>query len=382
MPREQIMSGTVWSEDDIAIIRSVAGLKQNDPEFIAAAAKVGRSLASVRCKLRVLGVRDMNRTYAPPPKVEPPHVKRSDVLEMKVAALEQELARTAVVSDRVNVTTRADESLTAEQLWDSAERDSLLRLKDAFEKHRFEAVLPDKPCGIAFVSDLHIAPGTPCDFTRMREDARLIAATPGLYCVLGGDYVDNHIKHRAAIMAARSQPGDQWHLFNYYLSILAHKVIAMISGNHDDWTNSIGGIDMLHVIAKQQRLAYAPDEARIAIRCGAQNYKVAVRHQFRLNSSFNQTHSPKQWFRNGTEDFDIGVVCHHHEPASEHCILHGQKRWVARPGAYQYTSAYSRQLGYNPSLPTCPTAIIFPHERRIVGFDDVRDAALMLRGLQ
>lgn len=362
-----------WTEAEDAVIEQLRGMSQGDPRYAAVCQQLGRSVASTRNRLKRTGKVAQARPQAT--------VNNAEFLAMQVASLEQKLAQQETHHNRVPVTSYVAPDDTDETLWAAAERRTATLINAAYERHRFEATLPSKVCGIAFVSDQHIAPESPCDLARMREDAKLIASTPNLFAVLGGDGVDNHIKHRSAILNSRSTPGDQWRLFNFYLGIFAHKVIALVSGNHDDWTVAVAGVDMLKEIAAKNRIAYAPDEARINVTCGTQQYKVAIRHQYRLNSSFNQTHSPKQWFRNGTEEFDVGVICHHHEPASEHCILHGKKRWVARPGSYQYTSAYSRQLGYNPALPTCPTVILFPDERRLVGFDDVRDAALLLKGL-
>ena len=136
----------------------------------------------------------------------------------------------------------------------------------------------------------------------------------------GGDQIDNHIKHKSAIMAARSQPGDQYRLLEYYLSILGTRCLLMVSGNHENWSNQFAGVDVLKTLAKQQQIFYAPDEAWLEVEIGEQRYTVAMRHQYRMNSSFNQTHSVKQWLRHGEREFDIGCIGHHHEAAIEQTL--------------------------------------------------------------
>lgn len=269
-----------------------------------------------------------------------------------------------------------------EQLWQREEKRGQLAIRRAKEVAQFRFEAPGPHVMIAVVSDMHIAPGTPVDFRKMRADAELIRDTPGLYCILAGDQVDNHIKHRTAILAARSQPEDQYKLFEYYLGIIASKCLVVTSGNHDDWTNNFAGVDVLGRIVRDRRVFYSPDEAWLEVKVGAQNYVVAVRHQYRFGSSFNQTHTVKQWLRMGPREFDVGVIGHHHEAAIEQCIYRDRFRWVARPGSYQITSAYSRQLGFNHAIPTCPTFLFHGDDHDITGWKSVEAMARSLKALK
>lgn len=267
-----------------------------------------------------------------------------------------------------------DDDEPMEAVWRREEERAGRKIRKAAEGSTFRWRAPGPHLLLAFVSDQHVAPGTPVDFRAMREDAELIRATPHCYAILGGDGVDNHIKHRSAILNARSQPEDQFKLFEYYLQILGDKSLMMVSGNHDNWTTAFAGVDVLGRIARDQRLCYAPDEAFMEVGVGTQTYKVAVRHQYRLNSSFNQTHAVKQWLRLGEREFDIGCIGHHHEHAVESFIYRGKMCWGCRPGSYQITSAYSRQYGWNASIPTTPTFLVRGDRREIVGFPTLRAA--------
>ena len=273
-----------------------------------------------------------------------------------------------------------DPDLDIDEVWRKAEEDSQQRIEKARNHARFSVQLPsDRVSAISFASDQHIAPGTPVDFKRMREDAELIAETDDLYAILGGDGVDNHVKHISAIIAARSQPSDQYVLYEHYLQILLDSLICVTSGNHDLWSNQYAGIDVVSAICKKKKLAYAPYEARVDVGCGSQKYKVAVRHQYKFNSQMNQTHAVKQWLRLGEDVFDIGCICHHHEAAIEQTMHYNKIVWCCRPGAYQITSAYSQQYGFNASVPTCPTFLVFPDRHHIIGLHSVSDAPKILR---
>lgn len=308
---------------------------------------------------------------------------RAASAEMEVAALRAENERLRKV-DQAVVTCKADEDSEPEddpaELWRKAEADCERRISKAHRSSRFSIQFPaGRPIALCVASDQHIAPGTPVTLRRMREDAELIASTPGMYVLLGGDATDNHIKHRAAVIAARSQPSDQLKLFDYYLSIMLDKVCVVISGNHDAWANQLAGVDPLQMLCEKNKVHYSPFVARIDVSIGNQSYKVALRHQFRMNSSFNDTHAVKQWQRLGEEDFDVGVICHNHTPAVEDHLYRGRHVVAMRPGSYQVLSAYSVQFGWNATMATCPTVILWPESRRIMSFFDVRDAAAALR---
>ena len=248
-------------------------------------------------------------------------------------------------------------------LWDQAEKKNEKAVNKALNRSKFDVKMGNDPVGICFVSDQHISVSNSVCLRRMRQDAELIAETDGLFACLGGDGVDNHVKHRSALLAAKSSPGDQWLLYEYYLGLFAHKVIAMISGNHDAWTEGFAGLDMVQWIAKKNRVCYAPAEAHLDVDVGGQEYLISFRHQYRMNSTFNETHAPKQWLRHGDRLFDVGCVCHHHSPAMEECLIMGDHRIFCRPGSYQITSSHSRQYGYNLTTPTCPTVVFYPGER-------------------
>jgi len=269
-----------------------------------------------------------------------------------------------------------------ERMWDECEKDGQRRIDIAHKKSRFRQKFDKGPIAISFISDQHIAPGTACDFKRMRDDALLIRNTPGLYACLAGDGVDNHVKIRAAVLGARSTPDEQWALFDYYLRLFAEKILVVCSGNHDAWTVQLSGVDVLKRIAEANRVRYCPAEARIDVEVGDQFYQIAFRHQYRYNSSFNQTHCVKQWFRMGEQTFDIGVIGHHHEAAIEAFVAQGDVRWAARPGSYQIATPYSTQFGFPQARPTCPTFILFPDTKKIIGFWDVRHAVVMLDALR
>lgn len=281
------------------------------------------------------------------------------------------------------VTSEAPARTDAAKLWDICERQTAHDVaRHAAERLVSVSVPDDRPIGLAFMSDQHIRTSGPIQLTRMREDAEIVRDTDGLYAVLGGDIADNHVKHLSAMIGGGSKVADEWRLADHYLKIFAPKILALISGNHDDFTRDAAGIDKIGDVAQINGIHYAPDEVMIHLDLGGVLYRVKMRHQYRYGSSFNLVHTVKRLWEMGQDPFDIGVVCHHHEAALEPFTKHGRTVWGARPGSYQLTSSYGRRYGFNLSTPTCPTFVLFPDRHEIMGFVDVRQAAGFLSYLR
>lgn len=265
-----------------------------------------------------------------------------------------------------------------EAVWQREEERSARAIRKAREASTFRWTAPGKHLLLSILSDLHIGAAY-TDYKRLREDAELIRDTPGCFCVLVGDAVDNHIKIRSAVLAQEMVPDKQYHLFEYWLQIVGDKILVVTSGNHDDWTVSHAGVDVLGRIVRSKRVFYAPNEAWMELSVGAQKYVVAVRHQYHMNSKYNVTHAVKQWLRFGMREFDVGVVGHHHEAAIEQTVYRGRHRVVARPGSYQITSGYAEEKGWNHSLPTTPTVLLRGDQHGIIAWNGVREMAAGIR---
>lgn len=261
--------------------------------------------------------------------------------------------------------------------------------RSATRPYALTRIVTQQPIGICFPSDQHISMTGATRVDRLFEDAELIRDTPGMYCILGGDGCDNHLKHRRALVTSGSPPSEEWRLYNHYLATLGYRTLGIVSGNHDNWSVTFAGIDMVAHLAKNEKIHYAPDEIVMTIQLvndihapdessTGQEYVVKMRHKYRYSSSLNLLHTVKRMYDMGEDPFDIGVVCHHHEAAMETFNRHGLTRYAFRPGSYQVTTSYGREEGYNRSFPTCPTVVLWPGERRIEPFEDIRKAAAYL----
>jgi hypothetical protein len=357
------VNGKPWAESEFALLRQ---RKAEGVTLARIAAELGRTIEATKRQSRYINTERSEQPASP---------------EIKAAVAEFAKSAGAIPNPpKPQVLSAWCDEETIGETWKRQEEANARHIEKAKTRSIFSVDFPkDEPIAIAFISDQHIAPGTPVDMGRMRADAEYVRDTPNLFALLGGDGVDNHILIRSAMMAARSQPGDQYALFEYYLGIFAEKILALCSGNHDAWTDQVAGIDMVQWIAQRHKLCYSPSAFSIQVKVGGQPYKIVMRHQYRYNSSFNMTHAVKQLLRMGEDEFDIGCIGHHHEPADENGIYRGLHRWFCRPGSYQISSSYTRQYGWNSTYPTSPTIVLYPGKREMCGFMDMRKAGRFLR---
>ena len=372
-----------WTPDELATLETMLAAGADIHEI---AARLDRSTDSVRSRRNF-----QRRKLESKPAASVP---ADTVVEFENSALKSEIEELQKRLDTYNRQASASgvecewvDAWNGAEEWQRAENQAAKTIDKAAKRGRFKVNFPDdRPVAISCISDQHIAPGTACDFKRMREDAEMIRDTVDpipFYACLLGDGVDNHIKIQQAVLNASSTPDTQWRLFDHYLGIFGEKILTVISGNHDAWTPSVSGVDYLSKLAASRRICYAPAEARLTVNVGRQEYKLLLRHQCgRFNSSLNQTHVVKRFWEMGEEEFDIGVVGHHHAAALECFLKRGRKHYAARPGSYQISTPYSRQYAFEPSVPTCPTFILFPNARRMIGFDDLRDAVAATQGFK
>jgi hypothetical protein len=346
--------GVQWDQNDEAELARLAGEGLSLRQIAEA---TGKTYHQVKNKAQAMGVRTKGG-------VAPPTLTRvvSETPERVVVAPEE-----------------SDEE-PFDELLERAKRATTREVRKAAARRFCAAkIVTGKPVAIVFASDQHLTMHGPCDVERAFSDAEAIQQTPGMFALLGGDGVDNHIKHRAALVSKASRPTDEYRLYDGYLRTLGHKTLAVISGNHDDWTKDAAGVDMVGVLAARNRLHYASDVVVMTVKLVAspdddegQEYTIKLRHQYRFGSSLNLLHTVKRMYDMDGDQFDIGVVCHNHEAEVGTFNRHGTVRYGIRPGSYQLESAWSRRIGFGQSYPTCPGVVLWPGERRIELFEDLR----------
>ncbi len=191
------------------------------------------------------------------------------------------------------------------------------QLRETMNRRRQQTIrFPNRPVGISFAADNHIG-NEGVDYERMFAEAQLIADTDNLYAINVGDVVDNFIigKLMALRMFTSVSIPEEWALAKHYLETIGPKLLALVSGNHDQWSTAVGGVDQLRDVLSHVRpdALYGTDELLVNIEVGPLSIPARIRHKWQYSSVLNPTHGIERAFeRDQAKPFLLGVGAHTH----------------------------------------------------------------------
>ena len=261
--------------------------------------------------------------------------------------------------------------------------------KAAAQRHARLRIASKTPVAISLLSDAHVSPhGT--DLAALLEYADFVAATPGVYALGMGDLLDNPIKHRGGNVG---QIADDLRFLDLLVARFRGKLLGTTSGNHDDWSKVLAGVDHLLALAKRHKIHYAPDELLWVVEIVnpddaddvTATYRVHTRHQWRRGSALNPCHACWTWWQEDGMNWDgfpdVLAIGHNHVSAVESRQFESRDMWAIRPGTFQKDSSFARAKGYGRYRATTPTIVLPPTRAdRIVCFADPVDAVRFMNG--
>lgn len=253
----------------------------------------------------------------------------------------------------------------------------------ATEKNALQAnqgiTLPDGPCAIALFGDQHF--GGKCDYRRLRADADLVATTPNMYVIQGGDLVDNFIIGRLqAVQKQQATTFDQeLRAATWWVDRVAPSMVVWVGGNHESWTRKTSGIDFWRTRLQNCLCLYDPHQIRFTINHCGNTHRVMVRHKWRHGSVFNVTHGIEVGY-DRVASFDVGIGFHTHQATLCRPFLRdGQRRYAVLIGTYKLRDEYARELGFpNTAEGGGSGAFIFLPDGRLIWEDNLQTAAEIL----
>lgn len=234
-----------------------------------------------------------------------------------------------------------------------------------------------KPIAIVEMADLHLG-GIGTDMDAIDRDANLIAQTDGMYCVIGGDNVDNFLQ--AFLMSAMAgqviTASPQWLLFERYLSIIQAKILYARVGNHDAWTQKLAQVDKFGELMGKFKVLNVKHVGVAHIYVGTQEYVLEATHKWWGNSKLNDLHSAMRLLDFGVADgVDIAVVEHRHTPAAGWQNRRGKRRFLIRAGTYKTRDKYSAEHGFWGAEVAPACLVYWPDRHEIAIFHNVSVAA-------
>ena len=239
----------------------------------------------------------------------------------------------------------------------------------------------DSPVGLVNTSDWQLGQFG-VDYDSFEKDINFISDSPNLKCIIGGDGYQNIIQTSKIGSSHNQTPiSVQKGLYVLTLKKLVDSILAIKTGNHNYWTAMAEGEDWDGELAKRLKLIYLKHYALIHLKVGEMVYPILTMHQARFSSSFNLTHSCLQNQRMYFPKARIVVVEHHHQAAIEQYRYDNRECIAIRPGTYAVYDDFAQQYGFFGSHVCNPTVVLYPHEDKLVGFKDMRDAGIYLRSV-
>jgi hypothetical protein len=164
-------------------------------------------------------------------------------------------------------------------------------------------------------------------------------------------------------------------------------LLAIGTGNHNYWTTLADGEDwdgelVRRFRVKQPNLIYTKHGAMIHLQVGEMVYPMWREHAGPYESSFNPTHGPRQSQRVHHPGARIIIREHKHVGEMLQYRYDGLECVAIRPGTYSVYDDFAQQWGFYGAHVCNPTVVLWPYEDRLVGFKDMRDAFIYLRGLE
>ena len=240
----------------------------------------------------------------------------------------------------------------------------------------------DGPYGVVGLPDHHLNNlGT--QLRRAFDDAYTINRHPALFCVGIGDWLDNFIvgrlerERRKDIMSH----DDSWRMLEHYVTVLAPKLVAAISGNHMDWATQAGGVDVTKKLFTELGLGpiYDTDEIRVKLTSpNGASFTHKARHKYRGSSKYNAVHGILVNMLEGWQGEDIFWGGHIH--TAGHLSI--QKKWMGENrtvhgvqlAAYKSIDGYARQEGFRENVPfLVPMVVHDPARNKSIFFEDMHD---------
>ena len=248
------------------------------------------------------------------------------------------------------------------------------------ERKRNQRIVFDRgPIAFVWAADLHFG-DSGVDYERAFAEAELIRDTPGMFLGLGGDFVNNFIigKLQAVRMGARMSIPDEWALVRRYLRIVAPKLLLSVSGNHDNWTALLTGVDYFADVQDRltSKVIYDADDVLFTVKVGDWSIPCRARHKWRGKSIYNVTHAIERAAK-WDQDFLIGFGAHTHTGGYTRDMGVGGADGIAvQAGSYKRLDGFARRLGFaKPNHSTAVAVVINDEHRSLTGFNDLATCA-------
>ncbi|GIW70246.1 MAG: hypothetical protein KatS3mg101_0993 [Patescibacteria group bacterium] len=226
------------------------------------------------------------------------------------------------------------------------------------------------------LSDIHLgAEGT--DYQAVRKFLGVVKDYP-VYTVLLGDLGDffNPYKHPTGMAEDVVNADSQLLAMRNFFKEYKEKILAVATGNHDDWIYKTSGIEPYRWVCQDLNIPLLYSGGRLNLQVNEVNYKILLYHAIaRFNSSFNPTHAGKRMLELH-HDADIVISGDKHRFGMEKLVHRDKKPYIVQLGTFKTGDTYGkRSYGFAPdSQIGFPVLFLSAGEKNVEAIEDIETA--------
>lgn len=223
------------------------------------------------------------------------------------------------------------------------------------------------------IGDVHY--GNPC-FTESSEELldgyiEYIMNTEGAYTVLMGDLIESANRRATFKLKVTPQEQYEWIIKKFRPLADAGKIIAMISGNHENWIFTDKGFNIMKMLAISLDVPYLGDAGYIGMKVGKEFYTAYVTHPA---SGVTKKSSKIRMLEELGAIHEVNMImCGHiHSIIGEDQLklrpnfvsgdIDKVKQLLISTGAYLEYGDYAEQRRYKPEKMGAPKVKLYSHE--------------------
>lgn len=242
-----------------------------------------------------------------------------------------------------------------------------------------EVEYPDLPIVILLASDIHYG-SMGVNYHKLKEYLDIVEEMPNFYLACNGDEVDafNAIFHPTGMTENPLPPQVQSRAIAKKLKDLDDmgKIAVISQGNHNRG-GFAGGQDWYDSFLSSFKCPVFTQGGKIHIVHGGVVYTGIINHTYWGKSKLNPTNAVKRMIEyEGGGNIDFGWIGHVHQSSYEHFERGGRDVIAVVSGTFKEDDKWAAQngiggRGQSPGI----SLVLYPHERKMEAFKDLRNAA-------
>lgn len=239
---------------------------------------------------------------------------------------------------------------------------------------------------IVMSGDYHIGHMT-SNLSKIEEDHKVIADTPGMYHIFMGDAIEGYTRttNLSGLHEQILSPKGCRKLFDYFMSLITNKILGIIRGCHDDFAVNATDSDHIEELALKAGKPYLGYGGKINLVLNSDTmYQIVAWHKRAGNSYHNIFYPCMLYLQRHDMNADVVAIAHNHVVGITTQPVQERQRVFIRTGVYKDSDRYTEKLGYKavtdePSIHEIPVVLLNTKKKEMRIAHTIAEAAILLK---